>query len=249
MSTSTPNPINQGDDLLTDPAVDLPRRAKEDALDPVDYQLLLEGAGELRDHQARQARFVILLAGRLGMRRGEICHLRETWVDWRRQMICIPRRQPCTKGRNGGPCGDCRQKAQQYVDHAPDDQPLTMDQALAMRWEPKTEAAAREIPYDFSPRLQLEVERFFREWDRWPLSYAVVGRRVTAAAEAAEGQDPDDVYIHALRATAATYHGDRGLDPIPLKAMMGWVSLETSRNYIASSGANTQRALHAAHAR
>lgn len=249
MSSTRPSPINQGYDPLTDVPNDLPRHAKDDALDPIEFQLLLEGAGRLGDYQGQQARFVVLLAGRLGMRRGEITHLRESWVDWRRSMICVPRREPCDKGRNGGPCGDCRQKARQYVDHAPPDEPLTMRQALAMRWEPKTPAASREIPFDHDPRVQLAIERFFEKYDRWPLSYAVVGRRITAAAEAAEGLDPDRVYTHALRATAATYHGDRGLNPIPLKALMGWADLSTAQSYIASSGANTQRALHAVHAR
>lgn len=249
MAATTRPDINQGYDPLNDPAADLPRRAKDDALDPVDYQLLLEGARELGDYEGQQARMVILLAGRLGMRRGEITHLRGSWVDWRRSMICIPRREPCDKGRNGGPCGDCRQKARQYVDHAPPDAPLTLEQALAMRWEPKTEAAAREIPFDFDPRVQLAIERFFERFDRWPLSYAVVGRRITAAAEEAVGLEPENVYGHALRASAATYHGDRGLDTIPLKALMGWVDLSTAQSYIASSGQNTQRALNAVHAR
>lgn len=248
--SSTPAPDkNLGYDPLTDPAADLPRHAKDDALDPIDYQLLLEGARQLDAYQGQQARFAILLAGRLGMRRGEITHLRESWVDWRRSMICVPRREPCGKGRNGGPCGDCKQKAQQYVDHAPEDEPLTMAQALSMRWEPKTSAASREIPFDFDPRVQLAIERFFERYDRWPLSYAVVGRRITAAAEQAVGLDPDGVYGHALRASAATYHGDRGLDTIPLKALMGWSDMSTAQSYIASSGRNTQRALNAVHAR
>lgn len=238
-----------GYDPLNDPAADLPRHAKDDALDPIEYQLLLEATRELDDYQGQQARFVVLLAGRLGMRRGEITHLRESWVDWRRSMICVPRREPCDKGRYGGPCGDCRQKAKQYVEHSPEDEPLTLEQALRMRWEPKTEAAAREIPFDFEPRVQLSIERFFERYDQWPVSYSVTGRRITAAANQADSLDAENVYGHCLRASAATYHGDRGLGSIPLKALMGWASMETAQSYIASSGRNTQRALHAVHSR
>lgn len=250
MAHTHPNPIKQGYDPLTDVSNDIPRQAKEDALDAVEFQLLLEGARRLDDYQGQQARFAILLCGRLGLRRGELTHLREDWVDWRRNMICIPRHQPCVKGRGGGvPCGDCKQKARQYVDHAPDDVDLTYEQALARRWEPKTDAAAREVPFDHDPRVQLEIERFFDRFDRWPVSYAVAGRRITAAAEAADDLDADRVYPHCLRASAATYHANRGLQQTPLQALMGWADMSTAQSYIRSSGENTQRALHAVHAR
>lgn len=224
------------------------RYTKEDALTDRDFQLLLEGAAELDEYYAKQARFVVLVGGRLGLRRAEIAHLHESWIDWNRSMIEIPRFDGCEKGQDGGPCGDCRAKARQQVDHA--DGSITMEQALSERWGPKTDAAARSVPFAFDPRVELVVERFLQDdrYDGWPLSVMAVTRRVKAAAEASP-LDDSDVYVHALRATAATYHAARGLDALPLKSLMGWESLETAKNYVASSGERTARALNAVHAR
>lgn len=226
-----------------------PRYSKEDALSDRAFQLLLEGAGRLEDYYGFQARFAILVMGRLGLRRSELAHLSEDWIDWHRSMIVVPRYDPCTKGRDGGPCGDCRQKVRQEVAHAPDDVELTFEQALARRWKPKTIAAAREIPFGFDPRVHLVVERFFDRYDEWPLSVMAVTRRIERAGLEAEEIDENDLYVHALRATAASYHADRGLDALPLKALMGWSSIETAKHYVASSGERTARALNAVHAR
>lgn len=61
------------------------RHSREDALSERDFELLLEGATQYK--QSLQARFVVLVAGRLGLRSGEIAHLRGDWLDWRRNMI------------------------------------------------------------------------------------------------------------------------------------------------------------------
>jgi hypothetical protein len=80
-------------------------------------------------------------------------------------MICIPRHQECTGGRDGGQCGYCRRKAAQKVEHNED---LDLEAAQASMWSPKTEAASREIPFDASPRAEIVTERFFERFDRWP---------------------------------------------------------------------------------
>ncbi|WP_161607587.1 hypothetical protein [Natronorubrum bangense] len=46
-----------------------------------------------------QARFIILVGGRLGLRRGEIAHIKEKWVNWRRSMIEIPIQEDYTKSK------------------------------------------------------------------------------------------------------------------------------------------------------
>jgi len=220
--------------------------SKDDALSDRDYQLLLEGAAAMRDYYGFQARFVCLVAGRLGMRAGEIAHMTAEWVDWRRNMIVVPEHEPCTKGRDGGPCGYCRQQAEQRVEHNPG---MTLDEALEFAWSAKTQSAAREIPFDFDPRVELAIERFFERYEEWPVSRQGVNRRVERAAEEAPQLNVDDVYPHALRATAATHHAARGLDVLPLQAMFGWADLSTAQNYIQKSGENTARALHSIHSR
>lgn len=222
------------------------RHTKEDALSDREFQLLLEGASDLDEYYAFQARFCILVFGRLGMRRGELAHITEEWINWRRNMIEVPRYDPCDKGKDGGPCGYCRKQARQEEAH---NEEVTFGASIARRWHPKTDAAARSIPYDFDPRAALVVERFFDRYDRWPLSCQAINRRIKKAAAAAPSLNAEMVYPHALRATAATYHANRGLDALPLQAMLGWAQLSTAQNYVRQSGENTARALQMVHSR
>lgn len=222
------------------------RHAKQDALNGREYQLLLEGAHRMPDYEGQHAKLVVLTAGRLGLRAGEITHLREDWIDWRRQMLEIPRQQGCEKGRDGGLCGQCRQAARQLAEY---NAGVDVDQALAVQWAAKTDAAAREVPFGWSPRTELCLERFFDRYDAWPLSQNVVNRRLNDAAAAADELAPGEIYPHALRATAGTYHAGRGLRMLQLKSLMGWASLSTAKHYIADSGENTARALDQIHSR
>ena len=71
---------------------------------------------------------ICLLAGRLGLRAGEITHLRADWVNWDRKLIEFPKHEPCE-------CGTCRRQAKQDADHNND---LTKEAAMNDRWHPKT---------------------------------------------------------------------------------------------------------------
>jgi integrase len=222
------------------------RHAKDGALDDREFELLLEGARSLDEYHRLGATFVIQAAGRLGLRRGEIAHMDESWIDWRERMIRIPATETCTKGRDGGPCGDCVKLAQQAVEHNPG---LDYETALDRRWKPKTDNAVRSVPFDWDPRAELAIERFFDEFAAYPWSVQSINRRVDRAAEAAEEISAADVFPHGLRATAASTHAARGLDVIPLQSLMGWAELSTAMNYVRSSGENTARALKQTHAR
>jgi len=214
------------------------RHTYQDALGERDFQLLLEGATLLSERYRLQTRFVLLLGGRLGMRAGEICHLKEDWVDWDREMINIPHYEPCS-------CGYCREQASQKTDW----NDMTFEAAMERRWCPKSDRGSRAIPFDFSPKVQLIMERFFDLHDEFHLSRKTVNRRVTRAAEKAEEIDPERTYPHCLRSTAATYHASRGLKAIQLQALMGWEDLETAQKYVKLTGEHTARALRNAHNR
>lgn len=218
--------------------------SKDDVLSDQQFELLYEGASRLEEYYRLQARFVVLLAGRLGFRAGEIAHLDESWVDHREQMIEIPRHYQCRKGKNGGHCGYCEHQAEQMVAH---NDGLSFNDALAMMWSPKSPAGARTVPFGHSARIQLIVERFFDRFDKFPISRVAVNRRVNRAAEAADRLDPDDVYPHGLRATAATHLAASGLEVLPLKSLMGWEELETAQSYVASNASATDRALKQLH--
>ncbi|WP_435075946.1 tyrosine-type recombinase/integrase [Halococcus sp. AFM35] len=214
------------------------RHTYQDALGERDFQLLLEGATLLDERYRLETRFILLLGGRLGMRAGEICHMHEKWVDWDRQMINIPHYRDCD-------CGYCREQAKQKVEWSD----LSLETAMKERWMPKTDAASRPIPYGFSPRVELVIERFFERFDEFPYSRKTVNRRVNKAAENAKGIDPETTYPHCLRSTAATYHASRGLEPMNLQALMGWSDIRTSQKYVRLTGEHTARALRHIHNR
>jgi len=225
--------------------IDSTTHSKEHALDEREFELLVEGASKIDGYRGLEARFIVFVAGRLGLRAGEITHLRESWLDRREQLIEIPAHQPCESGRDGGRCGHCRQLISQCAEV----NGLSFDEIAEHWWRPKTEAAVRGVPYDWSPRAQLAIERFFERFDRFELSQTGVGRRVDRAATLAPELEPDDVYPHALRSTAATYQVSRGLEAHPLCSMMGWANLSTAEVYIARSDENTRRAVRAVHSR
>ncbi len=109
------------------------RHTREDALTEREFELLLEGATQCK--QSLKARFVVLVGGRLGLRAGEIAHMKDDWVDWRQHMVSIPRHESCDKGRfEGEVCGYCRQQAEQMLEHHDD---MTLEEAEAEMWSPK----------------------------------------------------------------------------------------------------------------
>lgn len=200
--------------------------------------MLLEGATLLDERYRLETRFILLLGGRLGMRAGEICHLTEDWLDWDRSMINIPHYEPCE-------CGYCREQAKQKTEW----NDIGFDAAMKKRWCPKTDRGSRAIPFDFSPRVELVIDRFFDRHDEFYLSRKTVNRRVKRAAEKAEKLDPERTYPHCLRSTAATYHASRGLKAIQLQALLGWEEVETAQKYVKLTGEHTARALRNAHNR
>jgi len=222
------------------------RHSKDDALEDREFQLLLEACHELDEYYSLEARFIALCTGRLGLRVGELIHMRSDWVDWRRRMLQIPAREPCKKGRDGGVCGYCKQLAKQQARH---DDELGVQEAIRDRWTPKTDAAVRSIPFDFDPRAEIVIERYFDRFDEFQGSHSAVHRRLEKAVDRVDELEGKRVYPHCLRATAGSYHSSRGLDAITLQSLMGWADLSTAHRYVRRSGDRTRRALNAVHSR
>jgi len=221
-----------------------PRNSADDALEDREFQLLLEASYELDEYYDLETRTIVLTLGRLGLRVGELIHMDESWIDWRRRMIQIPQYDRCEKGRDGGPCGYCRQLAEQQANH---NEGLTPDEALARRWQSKTDAAARSIPYDFDSRIEITLERYFEQFDEFQTSKSGVDRRLAKAVEHVDTLNIQQIYPHCLRATAASYHASRGLDAISLQSLMGWADLSTAHRYVRRSGDRTRKALQSVH--
>jgi len=221
------------------------RHSKDDALTDREFELLLEGAGHLDEPYASEAQFTVLVLGRLGLRRGELTHMRETWLNWREDMIEIPLQQDCTKAKDAAAvCGYCKQLAQQRAEYNDD---ISMDQALRAQWRAKTPAASRDVYFGFDARLGMHISRFFDDHDRWELSSTAVNRRVKSAAERAAELDPADVRPHGLRATAATAMAAKGLEMHSLMQHFGWVNPSTAKVYLSRNSQNTARQLDSIH--
>ena len=217
------------------------RNCKDDALSDREFERMVEATYRLDDdYVALECRMILFAAGRLGMRSGEIVHMRADWIDWRRDMITIPRHERCTKGRDGGICGACRQAARQMADYNAD---LSLERAQSVMWKPKTSSAAREIPIDATTRAAIAIEEYFDRFDEFTVSQTGVNRRVEAMADVARGVDAEDVYPHALRSTAASFFAARDLNVTALKSMMGWSDFSTAVRYLEESGERTAIAL------
>lgn len=217
------------------------QNAADDRLEPREFEELVRGAIQLDPAHGLEAEFAIMCAGRLGLRAGEIAHFREEWIDWRDGIIEIPRHVPCDKGRDGGPCGYCKQLAEGIIENHDELEPG--DVAIEdIMWQPKTPAAVRSVPFHHSPRAEVTLERFFETFDRWEKSRTVVNRKTERAALKAHVIRAEDVYPHALRATAAT-HLASDLKSIELQNMFGWEKIETAKKYVRISGERLKKSL------
>jgi len=93
--------------------------SRELALTDRQFELFVREAQSLDcDLRSQESVFIAFVLGRLGLRPGELCHISADWINWRRRMIEIPRHDACTKGRDGGLCGSCKQAVRQKVDYA-----------------------------------------------------------------------------------------------------------------------------------
>lgn len=220
-------------------------QTREKALTEREFERLLMGAMRMDDDvQSMEARVAILIGGRMGLRPGEVIHVDASWVNRRREMLSIPAHDPCTKGRGGKPCGSCRQAAKQQCEH---DDEKDLEEVLDGYWNPKTDAAVRDVPFGWDQRIAVAIEWLIDTHGGWPHSFSTLQRRLETALQLADDLDEEDTTLHGLRATAASYHAGRGLDAGPLQSMFGWSDLSTARNYIAVDGQMTARALGEVH--
>jgi len=122
---------------------------------------------------------------------------------------------------------------------------ISFEDALDRRWNPKTPNSERSIPFDHDVRVQLCIERFVDEYDKFPVSKATLNRRVNRAAEIAGISH--NVYPHALRATAGSLFAARNVSPYALMGILGWQDMETARSYISASDESAARELRSKH--
>ena len=112
---------------------------------------------------------------------------------------------------------------------------LELEDARDLMWAPKTENAAREVYFDWSPRAELAIENYCDRFDRWMNSQTCINRRLDTALQHAPELDVDTTTPHGLRATAASYLAGRGLSTTALQAHFGWAQASTAERYIKNS--------------
>jgi integrase len=251
------------------------RYSRDDALTEREFVLLLESTNKLKEQKQLETKFILMAAGRLGLRGGEIAHIDESWVNESEKTISVSQQHNCTGGANAGEvCGYCRNRIRDYLEthnvtfeeamtNVEDEfdgishnekveiaeqrvsENLEIEDVVDEWWQPKTGAAVRSIPYDFDVRLQLTVERFFDKYDSFAKSKATLNRRVDTVTE--KSPIKKSVYPHSLRATAATTHASRNVSPYALMSVMGWRDMDTARTYISASDESAAIELRSKH--
>lgn len=214
------------------------RYARQDALTERQVVQMLQETWKMDDKErAFEIRLIIHCTARLGMRCGELAHLSSDWIHMREGVVQIPSFDTCTQGKGNQICGYCRNRARDYVETHED---VSFEEALEMRWNPKTENAERSIPFDFNIRTEFCIEKFYKNYNSFPKSKATINRRID---EIAEKVGIGKVYPHCLRATAATCHASRDISPYSLMSVMGWKSMDTANVYISASDESAAREL------
>lgn len=176
-----------------------------DALSPEAFYSLYHGALAIPDeHQRRQACYLILLMGRLGLQSDELLHLHEGWIDWRRGEISVPARDPCA-------CQACWERAR-VQQHQGDGRSLE-DIIAADFWSPPGENGDRTVAFGWSPRLTGAIDGVLDRRDYLDVESNELGGLLAMAASHATNLDPEQITFRALRASAIDFLARAGFGP------------------------------------
>lgn len=154
--------INIDSSTVTESALDVLQganastHARDDALGPRQFEQLVAATYELSNERiALEARAILYLAGRVGLRKGEITHLKAEWFDWSDGTLTIPEHEGCVKGEHAEePCGYCRRRAEDRVQT----NNITVDEAKdALRHVMGTEDVAKEALNEKANELVSDV--------------------------------------------------------------------------------------------
>lgn len=213
------------------------RHAAYDALNLEQFDRLYAATFDSSDDLETELedRFITVGSGRETLRKGALLHFRPSWLDREEKMIEVPAHQDCD-------CRYCREQAEQYAKYHED---VSFEEALDLMWSPKTEASTRRIYYGWSPRTIATIEAFADQVGELDMTASTINRRVDKLAERA---GIDNLYPHALRATAAMFWSRLGLEPHYLQAMMGWTSLDVAVAYLRATGTQLGRRIERAFA-
>lgn len=214
----------------------------DDALSPMAFNHLVDVARRSEDWLVNT--FIILMAGVLGMRCGEIAHMTRKWVDFSAELVRIPGYEPCT-------CRYCKDRMKKKIERkmkkegklekiSKDVINISDEQVMKKRWKPKTKHGIRSIPIFFNPELKGILKEFFDTFEKCPLSVEAVNNRIVRLGRLAGFEN---VYPHALRATAALKLAIDGANAETIRAFMGWKDISQANVYIRMAGKQVSEAM------
>lgn len=227
-----------------------------DTLRADEFFMLYQGALQIKERNRRLiACYVIVCGGILGMRRIEIVHLRESWIDWETGQIEIPMLDPCS-------CRQCWDSAYkkwlrhgfnrlqsdgfysedtsfENVNNSEISEKLEVENLLKIlystRFSTKNDQP-RTIPFGWSPRVTGILMEFFDEIGPYlELVPESINNYIEDAAENAEGLYPDITKSHILRKTGITSMADSGLSHDDVEYFAGHENKNSLESYLRDS--------------
>lgn len=201
--------------------------ARERAPTRNEFHRMLRGVEENLSGEMRlQCKFALYTMGELGLRAGELTHMKKDWVNLHEHKIEIPEWSRCN-------CSYCRKRAKSEAKRNDD---LSLDEAMRKRWKPKNPASQRTVYFHYNTEIVELCKKFFNLYEEWPTSRATVNRRVDRIVEnSAIDREISSINPESLRAAAATYHANLGINPKVLTEMMGWQKEETALKFLRST--------------
>lgn len=208
-----------------------------DALSPEGFYSLYLGGLTLEDEaRRREACYVILLVGRLGLRPEEVVHLHEDWVDWDRGEVQIPARDPCA-------CRHCFADARRLKEETGTDRPVDEIVAETFWSPPNGPSGARTIPFGWSRRLTAAIDGVLGQRPYLDTDEAGIERIVTEAAANAWELETDATTVDVLRASAGEFLATAGFGPRRLSDLLA-IDEETAGEFARVGGGDLREHLY-----
>lgn len=202
-------------------------KSREDVLTEKEFEKLVDACN--RTNHPTENRFIILIAGKLGLRKAEIVHMKADWVDFEDCILRIPAHEPCE-------CRRCRRSAKEKSEN----HDISYEEALSHQWQPKSDAGNRGVPFGQFEDVKETLREFWSKHDEFPYKRGTVYNRIKKLGRMA---GIENLYPHALRATAAQRHARNDVGPYTLSSLMGWESIDMATPYIRASGTQAKKKL------
>lgn len=200
--------------------------ARDDALSEEDFNRLIKTSE--RSDQPLENKFILLMAGRLGLRVGEIAHIKSGWFDFENKMLTIPKHEPCD-------CYYCKRRFKKRKKNKETD---IIKEVKEEQWQPKTKHAPRSIPFGFNSELERISKKMMEKYGECPFSVGTINKKIVKLGKMV---GLENVYPQALRSTAANKFAYDNVSPKTLQTIMGWGKLGMADVYIANSGIRAKK--------